>query len=150
MKTIICIDNPSYSAFNFEVITNINTYVADYLDEISLCSLDQSMPFGNINTAIFTPNEMDSFNGGVIIAGNIKNAERILSCANNSKKVLYLYDLDWMFELYDYDYLYSILNHKDLRIFARNQSHVHPIRTLSNREPDVINNFDLEKIWNLL
>lgn len=151
MKTLICIDNKSYSQCNYDVITKVNKYVENSIEEISFSTLDQTVPFVDINTAVFHPCEMDSFNNGVIIATSISNAKIILSCANSSKKVLYLYDLDWMFQFFEYDELYDILSNKNLKIIARDEDHVSPIKNLCNREPDaIINSFDLEKIWNLL
>lgn len=150
MKTLICIDNHSYSAANYEMITHINSYLNDYLEEIAFASLDQTVPFIDINTAIYQPNEMDSFKDGVIIASNIDNAKSILGCVNNSHKVLYLYDLDWMFARYTYDNLYAICSNPNLKIIVRTKHHVSPLKNLCNREPDVIEKFNLEKIWNLL
>lgn len=151
MKTLICIENESYSQFNYDAIKEVNSYIDNSIDEISFVALDKTNPFMSINTAVYTPNELDSFNNGLIIFGNIKMAKDILKCNNKSQKILYLYDLNWMFEQYMYDYLYEILTDPQLKVIIRNESYVQPLKNLCNREPDgIINNFDLEKIWNLL
>lgn len=151
MKTLICLENLSYSSFNYEAITEVNKHVADSINEISLMKLDETMPFMQINTAIFHPNELDSFHDGVIITHRIEHAVASLKSANNSKKVLYLYDLDWLFEPMFYNDLYNVLTNKDLFLILRSEDHVSPIKNLCHREPDaIINSFSLEKIWNSL
>ena len=151
MKTMICIDNLSYCSFNYDVINEVNKKVKECIDEICICNFDETMPFADIDTAVFTPSEIDSFNNGVIIAGGIDIVKSIFGCANSSKKLLYLYDLEWMFKLNSYEYFYDILSQKELTIVLRSEDHIYPFKNLVNREPDaIIQKFDLEKIWNLL
>lgn len=151
MKTMVCFDNVSYSQFNYEVANQINDYVSKSNEEICVSSFDQSYPFTNINTAIFHPCEMDSFNDGVIITHTLNNAAQVLGCSNNSKKVLYLYDLDWMFSPMFYDDIYNTLINQDLILILRCEDHIKPVRNLCGRQPDkVLNNFNLEEIWNSL
>lgn len=151
MKTMICFDHLSYSQFNYEVINEVNKVVLECSDEICICSMDQTYPFLNVNTAIFAPSEMDSFNDGLIISHTLKSAEAILSCANKSQKLLYLYDLDWMFQPIIYDDIYRILTNESLKLVLRSDEHIEPIKTLCDREPNaVVEKFKLEDIWNLL
>lgn len=151
MKTIICLENTSYSPCSYDMIKDVNRFVEDHNDEISIVSLDQTKDFININTAIFSPLELDSFNDGVIICNKINTAEVILSCINRSKKVLYLYDLDWMFEQFSYDKLFKVLNDKNLDIILRSEDYVNPLRNVCGRKhTKVLENFELEAIWNLL
>ena len=151
MKTMICFENISYSQFNYEAINEINKHVESTNNEICIVTLDQSYPFTNINTAIFMPSEMDSFNNGLIISTTIKTAQMSLSCSNNSRKLLFLYDLDWMFHPMMYDELYEVLNNTNLVLVSRSKDHVKPIKNLRGKEPEaVIEGFNLEEIWNLL
>jgi hypothetical protein len=151
MKTAICLENLSYSYFSKELISEINKYVIDSTDEICLVTFDETTPFANVNTAVFTPSELDSFHNGVIISHKISHAMSILGCSNNSKKVLYLYDLDWMFEPMIFNDLYNVLTDENLILILRSEDHVSPIKNLCNREPDaIVKNFSLEKIWNSL
>lgn len=151
MKTLICLENLSYSAFNYEVGNEVNKCVLQSIDEICLTVFDETMPFMNMNTAVFRPNEMDSFYDGIMISHRIDHAKSILGCANNSRKVLYLYDLDWMFQTMFYHDIYNILTNEDLFLILRSKDYVCPIKNLCNREPDAImQKFNLEKIWNSL
>lgn len=151
MKTIICLDNLSYSSFNNEVVKEVNNHVLNSIDEVCVATFDETMPFANINTAVLAPSELDSFHDGVIICHTINNAMSILGCSNNSKKILYLYDLDWMFMPIMYNELFDVLNNKDIYLILRSEDHVGPVKNVSHREPDaIIENFSLEKIWNSL
>ena len=151
MKTMICLENISYSQFNNEAINQVNNYVESNNDELCIITLDQSYPFTSINTAIFAPSEMDSFNNGLILSSTIKTTQMTLSCSNNSKKLLYLYDLDWMFYPVMYDDLYETLNNENLILVSRSNDHILPIKNLRGKGPDfVLENFSLEEIWNLL
>lgn len=151
MKTLLCVNNISYSQLNLHVFDYINKYNSNSCEDISIVSIDQTIPFMDINTSIFTISSLDYFYDGAIIAFTIDNAKKILSSKNNSHKVLFLYDLDWMFNIIEYDDLYEILSNKKLKLIVRHESHVGPVKNLSNREPDaIIENFSLEKIWNLL
>lgn len=151
MKTTICINNLSYSQSNYEIFSYIDGYIDNSTYDISLISMDQTMPFRDINTAIFNASAIDSFNDGLMIANNIQNAEAILSSANTSRKALILYDLEWMFHQMFYSTIYDVLTNKDLVLISRNKYHASIIKNTCNREPDaIIEKFDLEKIWNLL
>lgn len=151
MKTIICLENTSYSPCSYDMIREINSFVVDHKDEISIVSLDQTKDFTDINTAIFSPLELDTFNDGAIICNKINTAEIILSCINTSKKVLYLYDLDWMFEKFSYDKLFEILNNKNLNIILRSEEYINPLRNVCGKKHTrVLEKFELEAVWNLL
>ena len=151
MKTLICINNLSYSQFNNEVFTYVDNYVDNSTYDISFASIDQTMPFMDVNTAVFSASSMDSFNDGVIISNTIEIAEMILSSSNSSKKVLFLYDLEWMFKQMFYSEIYKVLTDNNLLLISRHKDHSSIIKNTCKREPDaIIEKFDLEKIWNLL
>ena len=151
MKTMICLENISYSQFNHEAVTHVNDFIRVSNEELCFATLDQTMPFMDINTAVFSPMEIDSFNKGVIISHTIKSAELILGCSNNSKKVLYLYDLDWMFQPIFFDTIHGVLSDPNLNLILRSDDHIEPLKNIHKREPiAIMKNFNLENIWNLL
>lgn len=151
---MLCLDHLGYSYQNYEVFHSINKIVEKSLNEISIVPLNASRPFMNINTAIYNVGEMGSFNNGLLICNTIKNAKKILACPTDTIKMLYLYDLDWMFNPMLYEELYSILTDKNLKIVLRSKDFVAPIRCLvgeANQKLDLITpSFNLETIWNLL
>lgn len=151
MKTLICLENISYSEFNNQAIEYVNEYTKTSIEEVSFCSLDETFPFKSINTAVFKPIELDSFYDGIVIANSIQSMNIVMHSPTNSKKILYLQDLDWMFEQMLYNDVYSILSDKDIILISRSEEHISPIKNISHRRPDaIIEKFNLEKIWNLL
>lgn len=151
MKTMICLENMSYSQFSHEAIECVNKIVNESNKEICFVSLDQTMPFMDIDTAVFSPVEMDSFNNGLMIAYTVKGAELILGCSNSSKKVLYLYDLDWMFQPMSYYDIYNVLSNPNLKIILRSEDHISSLNSIYNIKPvAIMDSFKLEEIWNLL
>lgn len=151
MKTMVCTDHLAYSCSNYELFDSINKTVDKNITEISIVPLDISSKVMPINTAIHSVVEMGSFKDGILVCSTIKNAEMILGCATNSRKVLYLYDLDWMFETYMYGDLYDILTNEDLEIIIRSQDFIQPLQKLCNPKiSGVLPQFNLEKLWTLL
>lgn len=151
MKTLICLENMSYSQFNNEVVDCVNAFTKNSINEISIASLDETLTYKYANTAIFKPSEIDSFYDGLIIGGNIYTMNLIKGSANNSKRLLYLYDLNWMFQQMYYNDVYNTLSDPSIILVTRSSHYTKPIKNISKREPDaVIEKFNLEKIWNLL
>ena len=151
MKTMICLENISYSQFNYEAMECVNDLTKRSNEELCFVTLDQTMPFMDINTAVFSPVEIDSFNNGVIISNTIKTAELILGCSNSSKKILYLYDLDWMFQPMFYHNIYDVLSNQNLDLILRSDDHINVLNNIYKRKPlAIMKNFNLENIWNLL
>jgi hypothetical protein len=104
-----------------------------------------------INTAIYNVAELGSFKNGILVASSILNAKKILECASNAKKILYLYNLDWMFSSISYDTLYSVLNNPNLNIIIRSESFIEPLKAIcGERKYNIVPEFSLEALWNSL
>lgn len=151
MKTMICVDNLAYSYANYEVFSSINEITSKSPEEISIVPLDITSSFMKINTAVHNVAELGSFKNGILIATTILNAQKILGCASNARKVLYLYDLDWMFRIISFDVLYSILNDPSLTVILRSESFIRPLSAIcGDRKYSILPEFNLEKLWNSL
>lgn len=151
MKTNICLQHTGYSQFNTEAIDYVNNMTDHTPDDISFSCYNPSPDFTEIKCAVFSPNVLDSFYDGVVIASNISHANDILGCSTNSIKVLYLYELSWMFKMTTYDLIYQTLNDKNLHIILRSDTYKKPILDIGCKRPiTVIEKFSLEEIWNSL
>lgn len=151
MKTMLCLDHLGYSYQNYELFNSINDIVETKAEEISLVPLNASRPFMNINTAVYNVGEMSSFNNGLLICSNIRHVKKILSCSTNTTKLLYIYDMDWMYGQMLFDDIYDVLSNKKIKIMVRSTDFLDPISCITTRKPDaVVEHFDLEKIWNSL
>ena len=150
MKTMVCVNNLGYEAFNYDLFNDVNKTVTSSLEEVSIVPADITNKVIQINTAISNLAEMSSFSNGLMLAGTIENAKRILSCANTCKKALFLYDIDWFHSIMSYDDIWDTLNDSCLNIFCRSESHADAVYASTGRRPIVIGEFSLEKIWNSL
>ena len=149
MKTMIFLDNIGFCGFNYDAINEANRHT-ESLEEICFATKDITNKLIPINTAVYLTTEATSFQNGVLIAHTIENAREILSCVNSSKKVLYLYDLDWMHSIMMYGEIYDTLNNKELVVICRSESHSLAVEQAFGVKPIVVKTFNLEEIWNLL
>lgn len=151
MKTMILLDHTGFSEQSYEIIKEVNLVVADSLQEVSIVVNDVSTKIMEVNTAVNNIAEIGCFQDGILIATNILNAAQILSAKTSARKVLYLWDLDWVFASYNYEWLYDIVADKRLEIIVRSEEHAKALKTLCGKEPvGILEQFKLEKLWNLL
>tara|TARA_B100001939_G_scaffold301202_1_gene277623 strand:- start:1836 stop:2294 length:459 start_codon:yes stop_codon:yes gene_type:complete len=151
MKTMILLDHVGFSEQNYDIIKEVNSFVLDSLEEVSIAVNDVSTKVIEVNTAVSNVAEIGCFQDGVLIATNIINADQLLSAHTSAKKVLYLWDVDWLHRAFNYELLYDILSDERLNIIVRSEEHKKALKTLCGREPlGILQNFNLEKIWTLL
>lgn len=151
MKTNICLYHTGYSQFNQEAIDCVNSMTPDRLDDISITCYNPSPDFIDIKCAVFAPNVLDSFTDGIIITNNINHANDVLGCATNAIKILYLYELNWMFKPLSYDLVYDTLNNERLKIILRSPTYEKSMLNVGCKRPmTILEKFSLEEIWNSL
>ena len=150
MKTMVHVTNLGYSARHYSIFTSINDVVDKSIEEVSVIPLDMTNTCIQLNTAIHQMPELGSFSNGVLLALSFKEAETILSCANNAIKVLYLHDLDWMYDSMPYSRVYDILHNEQLIVITRSEDYLEPLSKAFGFKPKGITQCNLEEIWNLL
>lgn len=144
-------DHTGFSEHNYYIIQNINNIVGNSLHEISIAVNDVTSKVIEPHTAVNNIAEIGCFQNGALISTNILNADQILSASTSSTKVLYLWDVDWMYLNYNYEWLYDTLTNKNLHIIVRSESHKKALLNLCDKQPlGVLQDFKLESIWNLL
>ena len=78
---------------------------------------------------------------GVVIATSLKSAEILLNCPCPKRKFLYVWNLDWLYNQYVYQYLQHIYQ-GELELIARNTHHAKVITTCWKRPAYIMDNFD--------
>ena len=143
MKTMFLLDHTGFSEQNYIIIKEIN--------EISIATNDVSTKVMEVFTAVTNVAEIGCFQNGALIATNIVNARQILSAHASSRKILYLWDLDWLHGMFNYEWLYDTLSNDRLEIIVRSEAHRSALLNLCGKEPvGILQNFKLEQLWNLL
>ena len=150
MKTMVHVANLGYSARNYSLFNSINEVVENSLEEVSVVPLDMTNACVQLKTAIHQMPEMGSFGDGILLALSFKDAETILGCANNAIKVLYIHDLDWMFEPIEYSRVYDILHNNQLKVIVRSEEYLEPLKKAFGFTPEGTTQCNLEEIWTLL
>ena len=148
MKFMFVVDHLAYTESNYAIFNEINR-LSDKINA-SIVPLNASNKMMDVNAAIMNTSEISEFSNGVIVATTIEQGAEILSAINNSIKVLYLWDMDWMFDLTNYEYLYDVLNHPKLNIFVRSSSHADAVLEICDNLITIQPKLNLEEIWNSL
>ena len=86
----------------------------------------------------------------IAIATNLQEASVLLNSSNNSKKFLYLWDMDWLIKPLVFTQVTNILLDKRLSIIARSTEHKTMIQNYCNKSPiGIVDNWKIDDIINL-
>lgn len=83
-----------------------------------------------------------------IICTEWRQLENALSITTNSKKVFYIYDIDWHRANLTYEEQCEILDKCD-KIYCRSETHQELIKSRYGFSPEVIESFDFNKFRNI-
>ena len=93
---------------------------------------------------------LSGFNG-VAIATSLQDASSLLKSDNNSKKYLYLWDIEWLITPMSFSTAIDILLDKRINIIARSKSHALTIENFCNKKPvGIVDNWNLNQLISLL
>jgi len=88
---------------------------------------------------------------GIAISTSIAEADMLLKSSNNSKKYLYLWDIEWLVKAMNYSQVCNILTEKRLKIIARSKSHAKIIENFCNKKPiGIVEDWNKEQLLTLL
>jgi len=88
---------------------------------------------------------------GVTIATSIDTANTAIKTNNNSKKFLYLWDVEWIRKPMDFNYVNSVLSNDDIAIISRSNSHSDLIKNYCNKEvAGVVQDWDMEQLEKII
>ncbi len=150
MKTLVITEHLGFSEKNYIIFSEINKIVSSSLEDVSVAPADLSNKLMDLNFAVLNVSELSSFQNGLIIGTTVNHAVEMASVYNSSKKLIYLWELDWLFNNYDYEKVYDALTNKKIQLITRSQEHRKAVKILCGRESYVLQEFELEKIWTLL
>lgn len=145
MKTMVIIDHLAFSDRAFTIIKTINEKLQNSIHDISICCLNLSNKVIKPDCAVFNPSEVACFYDGLMISTSIETARLACKAKNNSKHLLYLWDIDFLFNVYDYNTVYELLNSQP--VLVKSEEHKNILNSLFNIEPKVIGSLNLEEIW---
>jgi len=139
---------PSQKSFYFvknfnDLSTNPNFSCSAFLCNIGI----------PVTKALFSCSSVSFFSDyfGTAISTTIAEADMLLKSHNNSKKYLYLWDIEWLVRPMNYSQVCDILLDKRLKIIARSESHAQIIENFCNKKPiGIVEDWNKEQLLKLL
>jgi len=75
----------------------------------------------------------------------------MLKTKNNSKKFLYIWDLEWLRRPLNFDDIISVLSHPDINIIARSNSHKDIITNYCNKEVSgIVDDWSIDQMGEII
>ena len=150
MKISAILDNIGPSQCSFYLIKEFNKLSANHMN---CCSVFVNRITSPVIKPLFSCPIVAYFMGydGIAISTTLNEASSILESSNNSKKFLYLWDLEWLYAPRDYDRVYNILSSPQLSLIARSESHAKIIENFCNRSVrGIVNNWNKDQLIEVL
>ena len=139
---------PSQKAFYF--IKNFNELSRNQNFSCSAFLCNIGVP---VTKPLFSCSSVSFFSDyfGIAMSTTIAEADMLLKSHNNSKKYLYLWDMEWLTRSINYSQVCNILLDKRLKIIARSKSHAQIIENFCNKKPiGIVDDWDKEQLITLL
>ena len=88
---------------------------------------------------------------GVTVSTSIDTANAALKTKNRSKKFLYIWDVEWLRQPMDFNYVNSVLSDPDMAIISRSNSHSQLIKNYCNKDvAGVVQDWNMQELENIL
>ena len=139
---------PSQKAFYF--IKNFNELSRNQNFSCSAFLCNIGVP---VTKPLFSCSSVSFFSDyfGIAMSTTIAEADILLKSHNNSKKYLYLWDMEWLTRSMNYSQVCNMLLDKRLKIIARSKSHAQIIENFCNKKPiGIVEDWDKEQLITLL
>lgn len=86
----------------------------------------------------------------IAICTTLDEAQLLLKSDNSANKYLYLWDIEWLAQPYEYDYVCNILLDNRLKIITRSQSHSDVLYNFCNKKSvGIVDNWNLDSLINI-
>lgn len=85
-----------------------------------------------------------------VVATNLNSAKTLLFCPKPTKKFFYVWDLEWMYGLYNVDEMAKIYCNPDLHLIARSESHADIIGQCWKPPIDILEDFNNEELIRII
>lgn len=146
MKTAILLDNTAFSDKNYVFMSEGNRHI-DIGTNITLITVNITPKMIDYHGAVMNISEVINFSNGLIIATDLNTALTLERCPTNSKKLFYIYSIDWLNKPINFNAVYNILH--NITVFVRSELHQKYLKTMYNKDSYIVEP-KLEHIWNSL
>lgn len=156
-KVNILVPDLGASQLGFSIIKNINNWYRNASNNPSNNNIDFLVFYENMHRYCVPP-EFAIFNiaeawgqSGTTIATTYNTGRQLANMPGSTKKILYLWDLEWKRHNLSYDVLTSVYLNTDLDIVCRSEEHATLFKNCFNRSPiGIVDDFNLVEFGALL
>ena len=139
----IVVDNLGLKDLSYFLIKEINNYKQDL--DIIVFNESPYLPPIKPQFAVLQISSLYSYEH-TAIATSFKTALRLLSSPSPIRKLFYLWELDWMMGIYQFDQLLNLYNNPQLELLTRTEQQQQIVKNVWDKDSKVINNFNLEQL----
>ena len=150
MQIASIVDDLGASQRNFYMIKEFNKGAVS--KDLSMGAF-YNRPSMCITTPHFSCKNISFLSGyhGVAISTTIEGADSLLKSHNNSDKYLYLWNIEWLSSVVNFDAVCRILLDDRLKIIARSDSHAVIINNFCNKEVSgVVDNWNIDELRKII
>lgn len=151
MKTACLLQDTNLSEKNYQVLTECNNVVNTSLDDCIILTNNVSSKCIKNDCSVINSSEISNFSDGLAIAFDTDSAIILQRAVIRCVKVLYLWDLNFLYKTFDFVKLAELFNSPELVLVTRSKTHDRLIENMFGRKSDfIVEQFRLDKIWLLL
>lgn len=85
-----------------------------------------------------------------VVATTLKTAQTLLFCPKPTKKFFYVWDLEWMYGMYDVDEMAKVYCNPNLHLIARSEDHADIIEQCWKKPVDILEDFNNEQLMAII
>ena len=141
------IEEPSSSQLSFNLIKNINNYLANSQDDFVVFFENSTASVLNPEFSLMSLSEIWKFEGS-LFATNVSTAISLKKCFAPKQKYFYVWDLEWT-RRQGKEFEFTIQAFKDpaLKLIARSEEHATAIKNYCNRDVSgIVSDFNIEQL----
>lgn len=146
MRGGIAIDGLGFDQLSVDLVTQLNQlYKLNEYSDIIVFYSKHGIIRKPTMFSMMQLEKMWAFDGPVA-ATNLDTAAKLLKCPRPNKKYFYVYDLEWLTNHYDVDYLANIYCNKNINLIARSQDHFNILKQCWKEPVSIIEDFNYEEL----
>lgn len=146
MKTGILLDHTAFTPLNYLVISEVNRYVGENVDDVIIYCQNVSNRIMEPHCAVIDTSEVPVQTDGCIVAFDLSGAQNLRRAFTPATKVLFLWNLEWLYHSGDFNTIYDILTDPNIKVVVRTDMHARVVENMTNTTPAVLEEFNLEKL----
>lgn len=150
MKIAAVIDNLGPSQKSFYMIKEFNKACDDTKLCLSAFFVRSAIPVVPVMFSCKSISFLSGFHG-TAISTTVTEADALLKSSNNSRKIFYMWDAEWLISPRNFHEISSVLLDNRLDIICRSDSHAKLLENFCNKKPiGIVDNWNMEQILGIL